>query len=130
MTEASLLSSVYVKAVCWILFTAFLSGVLGLIVGLVFLVHARLRTSRMRRELREKSPNASKIVLGFFHPYCSGGGGGERVLWKMVEDIGYLSERGFSVQIVIYTIDPPKQNYAKGTKQPRCMHACLFNVCA
>ena len=50
------------------------------------------------RPARSKSPQ----VFGFFHPYCSGGGGGERVLWKMIQ---ILQKQG--KQAVIYTIDPP-----------------------
>jgi alpha-1,2-mannosyltransferase len=32
-----------------------------------------------------------KLVLAFFHPYCDGGGGGERVLWVMIH--GLLSRQ-------------------------------------
>ena len=27
------------------------------------------------------------VVVGFFHPYCNAGGGGERVLWTAVRAI-------------------------------------------
>ena len=27
----------------------------------------------------------SEISVGFFHPYCNAGGGGERVLWQAVK---------------------------------------------
>lgn len=30
-------------------------------------------------DLRQKHPG--KTFIGFFHPYCNAGGGGERVLW-------------------------------------------------
>ncbi len=33
------------------------------------------------------------FVIGFFHPYCSAGGGGERVLWKFIQALGELKER-------------------------------------
>lgn len=105
------------------IFTFF--GVLSVIAGLVpflFFLRSRLYYARIRRELllrnnnnnntsKSSSSNACKVVLGFFHPYCSGGGGGERVLWKMIQDIGTLHERGFSVQIVIYTVDIPSTQY-------------------
>mmetsp|Transcript_12101 Transcript_12101/g.35077 ORF Transcript_12101/g.35077 Transcript_12101/m.35077 type:complete len:555 (-) Transcript_12101:78-1742(-) len=45
---------------------------------------------------------ASPSTFAFFHPYCSGGGGGERVLWKMVQLL-----QGKNKRCVIYTIDPP-----------------------
>lgn len=32
------------------------------------------------------------FVIGFFHPHCSAGGGGERVLWKIIEALGELNE--------------------------------------
>jgi alpha-1,2-mannosyltransferase len=32
------------------------------------------------------------FVIGFFHPYCSAGGGGERVLWKAIQAFGELKE--------------------------------------
>ena len=43
-----------------------------------------------------------KIVLAFFHPHCDSGGGGERVLWVMVEAL--LREEALSnrLKIVIY----------------------------
>lgn len=46
-------------------------------------------------------------VHAFFHPYCSGGGGGERVLWKIVQS---LQQSSSPVKIVIFTIDPPTTN--------------------
>lgn len=47
-------------------------------------------------------------TFAFFHPYCSGGGGGERVLWKMIQ---ILQQHG--KKVVIYTIDPPTTDEAK-----------------
>jgi hypothetical protein len=32
------------------------------------------------------------FVVGFFHPRCSSGGGGERVLWKSIQALGELRE--------------------------------------
>src|SRR6056300_1172520 len=32
------------------------------------------------------------FVVGFFHPRCSAGGGGERVLWKSIQALGELKE--------------------------------------
>jgi len=53
------------------------------------------------------SPDDLK-TFGFFHPYCSGGGGGERVLWKMIQVL-----QKHDKSIVIYTIDPPDTDEAK-----------------
>ena len=40
--------------------------------------------------------------LGFFHPYCDAGGGGERVLWCAIRAI---QKRFPAIKIVIYTGD-------------------------
>ena len=42
------------------------------------------------------------VVVGFFHPYCNAGGGGERVLWT---GIRALQKRYNFVRCVIYTGD-------------------------
>ena len=39
--------------------------------------------SRLRKYLRGNE----EVVVGFFHPYCNAGGGGERVLWCAVNAI-------------------------------------------
>ncbi|KAF3934645.1 hypothetical protein ABW20_dc0102998 [Dactylellina cionopaga] len=31
-----------------------------------------------------KTPPKSDVIVGFFHPYCNAGGGGERVLWAAI----------------------------------------------
>jgi alpha-1,2-mannosyltransferase len=56
----------------------------------------------------KRQDSATPQVFGFFHPYCSGGGGGERVLWKMIQ---VLQSQGKSA--VIYTIDPPDIDEAR-----------------
>ena len=35
-------------------------------------------------EIRDKN---SYLTIGFFHPFCNSGGGGERVLWSAVKAI-------------------------------------------
>ncbi len=44
------------------------------------------------------------LLIGFFHPYCNAGGGGERVLWTAIRAIQsqYNPEK---VRIYIYTGD-------------------------
>jgi len=44
-------------------------------------------------------------VHAFFHPYCSGGGGGERVLWKIVQSL--QSDQDGPKKVIIFTVDPP-----------------------
>ncbi|KAG7212600.1 hypothetical protein KM043_012894 [Ampulex compressa] len=52
---------------------------------------------RKRAERQQKG-----TVVGFFHPYCNAGGGGERVLWAAVKAI---QTKYPHVHIVIYTGD-------------------------
>ncbi len=56
------------------------------------------------------SRSTKQQVFAFFHPYCSGGGGGERVLWKIVQS---LQRSNDSVKIIIFTIDPPSTDESK-----------------
>jgi alpha-1,2-mannosyltransferase len=44
------------------------------------------------------------IVIGFFHPYCNSGGGGERVLWCALRALGELHKKT-PLSIVVYTGD-------------------------
>ena len=54
------------------------------------------------RKRREWGYDRRHPVVGFFHPYCNAGGGGERVLWQAVHA---LQVRYPSVQCVVYTGD-------------------------
>ncbi|CAM9347218.1 unnamed protein product [Chrysoparadoxa australica] len=45
-------------------------------------------------------------VVGFFHPYCNSGGGGERVLWRAVHAINRSrAGKGRKIHVLIYTGD-------------------------
>ena len=44
------------------------------------------------KEEKTVNPNDGTFVIGFFHPYCSAGGGGERVLWKSIQALAELKE--------------------------------------
>jgi alpha-1,2-mannosyltransferase len=52
----------------------------------------RLDPMRRRRDHRCRR-DAKKVVYAFFHPHASGGGGGERVLWKMIQFLQSSSHR-------------------------------------
>lgn len=54
------------------------------------------------------------MTLAFYHPHCSAGGGGERVLWKAVEGLGELRDAGMKLRVIIYTVDKPREHYSKG----------------
>lgn len=55
------------------------------------------------RSVPAKGQNIRPVVVGFFHPYCNAGGGGERVLWT---GIRALQKRYNFVRCVVYTGDP------------------------
>lgn len=54
------------------------------------------------RKRRDWGYDGRHLVVGFFHPYCNAGGGGERVLWQAVHA---LQGRYPLVRCVIYTGD-------------------------
>nr|XP_012154203.1 PREDICTED: GDP-Man:Man(3)GlcNAc(2)-PP-Dol alpha-1,2-mannosyltransferase isoform X2 [Megachile rotundata] len=68
-----------------------------LIVIPIMVITWRKKYSKIRARRSEK-----RTVVGFFHPYCNSGGGGERVLWAAVNAI---QNRYPNVHIVIYTGD-------------------------
>ena len=72
----------------------------------VFIVSCRIKFRKCTKDAK---------VVGFFHPFCSAGGGGERVLWKAIQVLGDLHDKGLALEVVIYTIDPPKESYKEGT---------------
>ena len=72
----------------------------------------------LRWKLRRGAPTANTIKeIAFFHPFCASGGGGERVLWKAVEALGELNDRGLLLKVIIYTIDPPHDDYLRGKRK-------------
>lgn len=69
--------------------------------GLLILVRlvVRCRRAWKLRHWGMHQMSVSPVVVGFFHPYCHAGGGGERVLWQ---SISALQQRYNFVQCVIY----------------------------
>ena len=57
------------------------------------------------RRLQACKQKNTDLVVGFFHPYCNSGGGGERVLWMMI--LSLLSHKILSdkFRIVVYSGD-------------------------
>jgi hypothetical protein len=92
----------------------------------------------------ELNQDEGTFTIGIFHPNCSSGGGGERVLWKAIEALGEMKEgkiptrRGKmrrddsggsngggvigedrlrncrNLSVVVYTVDEPSVNYQRG----------------
>ena len=58
-------------------------------------------------------------LIAFYHPNCSAGGGGERVLWKAIQCLGEMREAGLHIRVAIYTADEPSPSY----KQDVLAHA-------
>lgn len=40
---------------------------------------------RWRFAVKKKNTRGDKPKVGFFHPYCNAGGGGEKVLWVAIQ---------------------------------------------
>ncbi|XP_021926373.1 GDP-Man:Man(3)GlcNAc(2)-PP-Dol alpha-1,2-mannosyltransferase isoform X2 [Zootermopsis nevadensis] len=78
---------------------AIIAVLLILIVGLPSLIIASRYYCRKKRESLSKD---GVLHVGFFHPYCNAGGGGERVLWCAIKA---LQVRHTHVKIVVYTGD-------------------------
>ncbi|GAB6031760.1 asparagine-linked glycosylation protein [Chamberlinius hualienensis] len=98
-----------------------LCTVLSLICALLFMT---IRTL-IRNRLRTSSPH--QTTVGFFHPYCNAGGGGERVLWCAIRA---LQTKYSNVRCVVYTGDvsaPPEEILARAQNRfnivlPRDVH--------
>jgi len=68
--------------------------------GLWIVLKLRLTYARQSAELARTL--ASKETVGFFHPYCAAGGGGERVLWCAISSV---QKNHPGVHCVVYTGD-------------------------
>ncbi|TGZ84363.1 UDP-Glycosyltransferase/glycogen phosphorylase [Ascodesmis nigricans] len=76
--------------------------------------HLRSRTAGKREAITRLKGDKAKIV-GFFHPYCNAGGGGERVLWAAVFAV---QQQYPSITSVVYTgdHDAPKADIIRRVK--------------
>ncbi|KAI9597844.1 hypothetical protein BDF19DRAFT_434621 [Syncephalis fuscata] len=57
----------------------------GLIALRTYLVRDRDKHRQAILQQVQVPDNCSPLIVGFFHPYCNAGGGGERVLWTAIE---------------------------------------------
>ncbi|KAI5812092.1 hypothetical protein BZA77DRAFT_149987 [Pyronema omphalodes] len=95
-----------------ILFTAFSGIIVLLAVSYYVLLPVALRqigayllrrTTPKRTAIFESlGAGADGRIVGFFHPYCNAGGGGERVLWAAIEAV---QKKYPHVMSVVYTGD-------------------------
>ncbi|RKP09707.1 GDP-Man:Man(3)GlcNAc(2)-PP-Dol alpha-1,2-mannosyltransferase [Thamnocephalis sphaerospora] len=95
---------------------------LALVAGalLYFRIHLNVSRAAHRRAILQQVRIDSRVdkapfIVGFFHPYCNAGGGGERVLWTAVEA---LLHKYAHVVCVLYTgdVDVDKEAMLAKTK--------------
>ncbi|XP_041359007.1 GDP-Man:Man(3)GlcNAc(2)-PP-Dol alpha-1,2-mannosyltransferase-like isoform X2 [Gigantopelta aegis] len=96
----------YVSVVSEIASLMILSGIFFILVFTVVLISLKLwigwRSKSLLPHLRKDAQGRTLTTVGFFHPYCNAGGGGERVLWTAIRA---LQKKYPSIQCVIYTGD-------------------------
>jgi len=85
-----------------ILYYISVSSVVLAVLLVVLLVVIYLCLLLLASRNRKTSQDGQDISVGFFHPYCNAGGGGERVLWRAVRCV---QTRYPVVNIYIYTGD-------------------------
>lgn len=100
-----------------------LSGLLILIVLCIAL--CRIKFRRKAPAGRTKQPT----VVAFFHPFCGSGGGGERVLWKAIQVLGDMHDKGIPLKVIIYTIDAPKLSYKEGVIYMLVIARAILMLC-
>jgi alpha-1,2-mannosyltransferase len=86
----------------WTLWVMLASVVLPVLIKLYVL----WKTRRRMKSWGFSSLPYRPVVVGFFHPYCAAGGGGERVLWHSIHA---LQKRYSFVRCVVYTGDVDKR---------------------
>jgi alpha-1,2-mannosyltransferase len=81
-----------------LLFTPLILLVTATIYFRVFINREKQREKLLCQLKCDKIP----FIIGFFHPYCTSGGGGERVLWTAIKA---LLDRYENIVCVVYTGD-------------------------
>ena len=94
-----------------------------IIVSLLCIIYFRIYFHNKRFKASEYFPitdsdllQKKTRVIAFFHPHCSAGGGGERVLWKAIQNLGELQTSGVQInlKVAVYTSDPFHDSYKEG----------------
>ncbi|PVU88717.1 hypothetical protein BB561_005730 [Smittium simulii] len=67
--------------------------------------------------LPEKAIAQDYRFIGFFHPYATVGGGGERVLWTMIKALQDSNKKAISVVYTAYKDDEDKQKILEEVKK-------------
>jgi alpha-1,2-mannosyltransferase len=83
----------------------------ALSIVVVCVVLYRIKFYALRRSQAQLSKRRRRIA--FFHPFCSSGGGGERVLWKAIQALDELHAEGLEFEVVVYTCDVASEKYTE-----------------
>ena len=62
---------------------------------------------------RSQTKGSKRQRIAFFHPFCSSGGGGERVLWKAIQALDELHSEGLQFEVLVYTTDIASEKYTE-----------------
>ena len=102
----SLLALYFSHAVAYLLFavSALAALLLVAIASVSFAWRYALHRCRARSASSARAAAAGKTTLAFFHPYCNGGGGGERVLWSAVAALA-RSPSARRLRVIVYCGD-------------------------
>jgi len=84
--------------------TVMVISLMVLIAAIFIAIIGRCKTNKLLKQWEQQD---NQVTVGFLHPYCSAGGGGERVLWNSIQA---LQDRYNFVQCVVYTADPKGDN--------------------
>ena len=74
----------------------------GLILIVILCFAIKFWFSFVHKKRPRSEDEQGQIRVGFFHPYCDAGGGGERVLWTGVRA---LRKRFPAAKLIVYTGD-------------------------
>ncbi|KAI2505068.1 ALG11 mannosyltransferase N-terminus [Fragilaria crotonensis] len=89
-------------------------GILGVCVVVFRIYFSALRRSQAHHtNVRKNNKTRKKKKIAFFHPFCSSGGGGERVLWKAIQALDELHAEGLEFEILVYTTDAASEKYTE-----------------
>ena len=101
MEEEALQAQESPVGVAWMAVYFLLAILLFLVTFFVFVrLWVRWRYSALLKRWEMDQLSMKPVMVGFFHPYCNAGGGGERVLWQ---SISALQKRYTFIKCVIYT---------------------------
>jgi len=107
-------ASVMIVLASTLLLVATIALIAVVVVAAAFIFICRCRFQRIRKGSKfhlgaddgSASSRVGEKTIAFYHPRCSAGGGGERVLWKIIQCLGEIRESGGCVSVAIYTADP------------------------